>query len=77
MTKEDPITHAPDDWDKNGVPYAAYCKCCNCGLVTTSTITFDYFADNPGDPLQCENCKLGRRIPPEAIKLIEEIYSQE
>jgi len=77
MTKENPITHAPKDWNDNGLPYAAYCKCCNCGLVTTSTMTFDYFADGPGDLLQCENCKLGNRFSSEAIKSIEEIYSQE
>lgn len=71
MSKENPITHAPNDWAENGVEWGAYCRCYDCGLVTTSTMMFDYYADKPGDPLKCENCTLGPRFDSEAIKIIE------
>lgn len=57
--KANPFTHAPADWDENGVPYGAFCKCSNCGLLHRSTVAFDCYADNPGDPLTCESCKVG------------------
>jgi len=58
-TKENPYIVAPEDWLKNGVPYSSFCKCYRCGMVARSTFTFDYYADNPGDKLECEMCKIG------------------
>lgn len=54
--EERPYTHAPPDWNENGVPYGAFCKCHLCGYVGTSTVMFDYSAKSPGDPLRCNNC---------------------
>lgn len=56
-SKDSPFTHAPADWSTNGVPYGAWCKCCRCGLVHRSTISFDCYAKGPGEPLHCENCQ--------------------
>lgn len=66
--KDNPFTHAPEDWKTNGVPYGAWCKCSKCGLVHRSTVTFDCYADGPGEPLVCENCKLGYTVMPEAVR---------
>ena len=57
--KDSPFSVAPDDWETNGVPYGAFCKCAKCGFVGRSTFTFDYFADGPGLPLDCERCYIG------------------
>jgi len=56
-TIENPYVHAPDDWFENGVPYGAFCKCSKCGYVGTSTVLFDYYANNPGELLICEYCQ--------------------
>ena len=56
-TKSNPYTTAPPEWDKSGVPYGAFCKCAQCEYVGTSTNSFDYRADSPGDPLICDACK--------------------
>lgn len=75
-TIENPYTHAPDDWGENGVPYAAYCRCHICDLVTTSTFTFDYFADEPGDPLVCEHCTMGSPMTDTALEQWEGVAKQ-
>ncbi len=59
-SKANPFTVAPADWHENGVPYGAYCLCSRCGLVEHSTLTFDYYADEPGEPLVCEQCNTGQ-----------------
>lgn len=41
------------------VDYGAFCRCRRCGRVDRSTHLFDYFADKPGDPLECQVCKFG------------------
>ena len=61
-------THAPSDWKINGVPYGALCKCSKCGLVGRSIITFDFFADEPQDPLVCETCVMGTPYPGELVR---------
>jgi len=55
-TKDNPHLVAPSDWDENGVAYGAFCKCRKCGLVERSTMIFDFYANEPGDPLLCETC---------------------
>ncbi len=61
---ENPFTHAPEKWDSEGVEYGSYCKCHKCGLVSRSTFSFDYYADNVGDPLSCERCALNSPMSP-------------
>lgn len=63
-------THAPEDWGENGLPWAAACKCSNCGQIGRSTIIFDFYADKPGDPLVCETCTTGQPYTP-AIEAIQ------
>ncbi len=58
-TKENPYTHAPEDWHEDGVPYGAWCVCAACGYLGRSTMTFDYYAKHVGDPLVCERCFIG------------------
>lgn len=55
--RENPHTVAPPDWKENGLPYGAWCRCARCGHLGPSMMTFDFYADNPGDPLVCERCK--------------------
>jgi hypothetical protein len=67
-----PYLIAPDDWHENGLPYGAYCKCAKCGQIHRSTFTFDYHANIPGDPLQCETCVIGtafRSVAPVMARL--------
>lgn len=58
-TRDNPYLVAPDDWEEDGVPYGAFCKCEQCNLVERSTVGFDFFADNAGDPFRCQTCLLG------------------
>ncbi len=55
-----PYTNAPDDFDENGIPYGAFCKCVKCEYVGRSSNSFDYYADDPGGELTCESCKGGQ-----------------
>lgn len=55
-TEDNPFTHAPEDWDDNGIPYGAFCLCSRCAYVGTSTVSFDYRAAGPGDALHCDQC---------------------
>jgi hypothetical protein len=76
-SQEYPHTIAPKDWNENGVTYGAWCKCSRCGLVGRSTITFDFYADSPGEKLVCESCTTGAPeklsdILNEAIELDDE-----
>ena len=71
-TRENPYLVAPNDFDKNGVPYGAFCKCGSCNLVERSTIAFDFYADKAGDKFRCETCLLG--ISHESVKpLIDQL----
>lgn len=54
-----PFISAPADWNTNGVPYGAWCRCSACGLVGRSTLAFDFYAKSAGVALKCENCKRG------------------
>lgn len=56
-TQELPYVRAPEDWDENGVPYGAFCQCSKCGYRGTSTVSFDYHANKPGDKLVCSQCE--------------------
>lgn len=49
-----PYVIAPDDWDTNGVPYGAWCRC-DCGCIGRSTFGFDFYG-KAGGPLKCERC---------------------
>lgn len=55
-TQLTPYICAPADWKKNGVPYGAWCRCCECGVIGRSTLAFDFYAIAPGDALTCETC---------------------
>lgn len=55
-TQQNPYKIAPSDWNKNGVPYGAFCECHKCGRIDRSTFTFDYSAKAPGDLLACQPC---------------------
>lgn len=57
-TRENPHTIAPSDWKTAGVPYESWCRCHKCGSLGRSTITFDFYAAEPGDPLRCESCQI-------------------
>ena len=59
--KDNPFIKAPDDWDANGLPYGAWCRCKVCGYLGRSTISFDYYRVFNGDGawLICETCQLG------------------
>lgn len=46
------IVEKCDGWSHAG----KLCKCWECGTVARCTPGFDYYADDDGDPLQCENC---------------------
>lgn len=70
-----PYTHAPEKWKTEGVFYGAYCRCHKCGFVSRSTLTFDYYADNVGDPLVCEHCQMGQSY--EVAKVMDKIASEE
>jgi hypothetical protein len=56
---ENPHRVAPPDFETRGLGYGDFCLCSTCGLVARSTIIFDYYAQNPGDPLRCERCVMG------------------
>ena len=81
--QSNPFTHAPSDWHEEGVPYGAFCKCCKCGYVGTSTVSFDYRAKSVGDALECDQCQglsthaTEKVLRPEAIKAFEEDLADE
>ncbi len=55
-SKKMPYTIAPPEFNKQGLPYGAWCKCSRCRMVGRSTVIFDFYADDPGAPLKCERC---------------------
>lgn len=55
-TYEYPFIIAPPSWEDDGLPYGAFCKCSRCGYVGTSTVSFDYRAEGPGESLTCDAC---------------------
>ncbi len=59
-SKANPHRYAPNGWETGGaLAYGSFCRCYECGLVERSVMVFDFYADRTGDPLVCEQCKLG------------------
>ena len=56
--RDDPHLIATPDWCEKGLPYGSFCRCHQCGYVGRATVTFDFYADRPGDPLRCEVCAI-------------------
>ena len=56
-TPRDPYITSPADWEDNGLPYGAWCKCSKCGLIRRSTVLFDFYAKGAFKPLTCEICE--------------------
>lgn len=66
-SRENPYRFAPPKWNTEGVPYGAFCCCYKCGGINRSTITFDYYANISGEPLECENCRMNASIDGDAV----------
>ena len=50
-----PFVKPPDDFEKNGLPYGAWCKCSECNRVSRSTHSFDSYPNFDGF-LSCDAC---------------------
>lgn len=74
-TRENPHTISPPDWNEGGLPYGHFCKCSVCGLIERSTSIFDYYADEPNQPLKCETCQTG--IPLSMVKPALDLLEEE
>lgn len=64
MSDEAKIIEVNDGWSYAG----KVCRCGKCGTVARCTPEFDFYADNDGDPLECERC-FRARIKARGIEL--------
>ncbi len=76
--KESPWEIAPSDWHEEGIPYGDWFRCDECDLVARSTVMFDCYAHEVGDPLVCGGCRgIDMSIPALTNAIAEKILSDE
>ena len=60
-SRDVPFVEPPDDFEKKGLPYGAWCKCSECNRVSRSTHEFDAYPNLDGF-LSCESCCFRKRF---------------